>query len=158
MMTVKKLFVLRIKIYKEVKNNKAYKKRLLLEKYPLSKEDLFFGITNDLEIKIDNEKYPDYIFYFNGDNKSVFHYNFKSGDFYCSHSLYWLIFEGEYGLNYGDIQSFTKNMVEKHFKLEEITPEKLNSIPAVLVEEHFKLKEVHHKCEKDKDLQEHEEK
>ena len=36
----------------------------------------------------------------------------------CQH--YWSVFEKEFGLNYAEIQKFTKDMVEKHFKMKAI--------------------------------------
>lgn len=118
-----------------------FKRKLLLEKYPLRKEDMFLEITNDFCIKSDEETYPDTLFFFVC-NRNIFQYELTTGNFYCSFHFYWSIFEKEYELNYNEIQSFTKNMVEKHFKLKELIPILLKNHDFKRVEEHFKTKKL----------------
>jgi hypothetical protein len=56
--------------------------------YPVEK--LFFELTRDLVILIDEIKYPNRIFYFNND-KCIFECNKNNGDFYCNYFEYCLI-------------------------------------------------------------------
>ena len=86
--------------------------------YPI--KDLFHQLTRDLVIKVDNDKFPNYIFYFN-DNNCIFEYNKESGNFYCNYEKYWSIFYEKFGFNYNQIRDLTKDMVESHFKLKGIT-------------------------------------
>jgi hypothetical protein len=87
--------------------------------YPV--EQLFFELTKDLVIKIDNKEYPKGIFYFRN-NKCIFCYIKNNGDFYCNYHEYWLKFYNKFNLNYNQVKSLTKDMVEKYFKLKEIEP------------------------------------
>ena len=98
--------------------NKISLKELYLI-YPI--ESLFHQLTKDLIVKIDKDKYPDWIFYFN-DNNCIFEYNTKNGDFWCNYKLYWSIFYEKFKFNYIIVRDLTKDMVENHFNLKGITP------------------------------------
>jgi len=100
--------------------NKIYLKELYLI-YPV--ENLFHQLTKDLVIKIDEKEYPNWVFYFNKDNKITFQYNINNGNFWCNYKLYWSIFYEKFGFNYNQVKDITKDMVEEHFKLGGITPQ-----------------------------------
>jgi len=99
--------------------NKILLKELYLI-YPV--ENLFHQLTRDLVVKIDKDKYPNWVYYFNNDNNCIFEYNTKNGDFWCNYKKYWTIFYEKFGFNYNQIKYLTKDMVENHFKLKRITP------------------------------------
>lgn len=120
-------------------NSKSYKNRLLLEKWPIKKEDLFFEMIQDLEVKIDNDRYPNSTFLFR-DNKVWF--EIRHEYFHCNYHLVWKVFEEEYGLNYNEIKSFIKSNVEKYFKYDELMPLQNYIGQHIKVEEHFRLKEL----------------
>ena len=86
-----------------------------------SKEQIFLDLWNGCTIKFDFEKYPEKIFLMKND-KVIFEQDHKNGRLWCNYNRVWLIFEKEFGMKYDDIQSFIKNMVEKHFKLWVLTP------------------------------------
>ena len=119
--------------------NKIYLKELYLT-YPI--KDLFHTLTKNLVVKIDEKKYPEWIFYFNENNNCIFQYNTKNGYFWCNYELYWNIFYENFNFNYIIVRDITKDMVENHFKLKGITP-KFSSISLYfMVENHFKLKGI----------------
>ena len=104
------------------------RRKMLVEKR-LSKErqmeDLFLHLCEGLEIREDRNRYPNSIFLMK--NGEVWfeiekEQNEKNGKFWCSFEKYWSVFEKKLRLNYTEIQSFTKDMVERHFKLSGLTP------------------------------------
>jgi hypothetical protein len=115
--------------------------------YPVEK--LFFELTKDIVILIDEKEYPNRIFYFR-DNNCIFEYDKNNGYFWCSYYNYWLIFEDKFGFNYEQIKALTKDEVEKHFKLKGITPVNYFNIPISWVKKHFKLSEITPRLEKTK--------
>jgi len=90
--------------------------------YPV--ENLFHTLTKDLVIKIDEKEYPNFIFFFNKDNEIIFEYSYKSKYrfFYCNYEKYWAIFYEKFKFNYNQVSDITKDMVENHFIINEITP------------------------------------
>lgn len=101
-----------------------YKNRILIEKWPISKEDMFFELIQDLEVKVDLEKFPYSTFFFK--NKEIWFEIWKKQDeeygyFYCSYNKMWSIFKDEYRLNSVEIKYFIKDMIEKYFKMN-LTP------------------------------------
>lgn len=118
-----------------------YKNRLLLEKWPIPKEHLFIDLIQDLEVKIDKEEYPHSFFLFKGENVWFEIYK-KNNDDYgqicCSYKNYWSVFENEYGLNYGQVQLFTNDMVKKYLKIMNLTSLYSMNKNLQMAEEHFK--------------------
>ncbi len=96
-------------------------------------------LCQNLTIKIDEDRFPNRIFWFRGD-ELIFDYDKKSGYFNCNYSLVWSVFESEFELNYHQIRKLIKGKVEEHFKLKDVTPEVGGDIFISWVEEHFKLK------------------
>lgn len=115
-----------------------FKRRLLFEKTD-DKEDLFLSLMEDLEIKIDQEKYPNYIFYFFGE-ENIFQHNLKNGNFYCSYKSYWSIFEKKHNLNYFETQLFTKKMMEEYCHQTNLTPLFKETFTGIGMEEHYNQK------------------
>lgn len=101
-------------------DNILYKRRLLLEKWPITKEDLCFEILQDLDIKKDLKKYPYSTFFFKGDDywfEISAHPDDIVSYLYCHRELVWEVFEKEYGLNYAEIGLLIEKAFEKQFKL-----------------------------------------
>ncbi len=107
----------------------------------MTPERRFKELFQNLAIKIDEDRYPNTIFWFRGDNV-IFDYDKKSGYFYCNYMLVWSVFESEFGLNYDQISKLIKGRVEEHFKLKDATPLMARTNWTSLVEEHFKLKDA----------------
>ena len=104
-------------------------------------EQRFLQLCEGLTIKIDKEKYPNSIFFFKG-NDFFFEYNSKSGSLWCSRNRVWSFLEKEYSLNYNEIESLIKDMLEKHFNLRGVTPSVLGSVYCIRLEKHFNLRGV----------------
>ena len=119
--------------------DKKYHRKLLIEKYPIKKEDRFLELIDDLEIRIDEEKYPESIFFFK-DEKFYFEQDSKNDKFWCDYNKIWSVFQIEYNMTYYKIQSFIKDMVEKHFKMKVSTPANGADILHIVMEKHFKMK------------------
>ena len=96
-------------------------------------------LYQNLTIKIDEDKFPNRIFWIRND-KVIFEYHKKSGYFYCNYGLVWSVFESEFGLNYDQISELIKGRMEEHFKLKDVTPDERPEVGSSTVEEHFKLK------------------
>ena len=87
--------------------------------YPI--ESLFYTLTKDLTIKIDNN-YPNKISYFNNNNNCIFEYDTKNGFFYSSYFNFNQYFYEKFNINWLTLNKIVKDMVEKHFKMSGITP------------------------------------
>ena len=108
--------------------------------YPI--KDLFHTLTKDLVIKIDEKEYPNSIFFFNKDNEIIFEYDKNNGYFWCNYKKYWTIFYEKFNYNYNQVKYLTKDMVENHFKINEITPMSIRILNYLQVENHFKINEI----------------
>ena len=106
-------------------------------------EKLFLSLSHldELEIKFDFIKYKKHIFYFYNETE-LFDQDKKSRYFYINYDEIWSFFEKNFGLKYNDIQSITKELVERHFKLKDITTNIKNIVYQFQVERHFKLKDI----------------
>ena len=87
--------------------------------YPI--ESLFYQLTKDLVVKIDENKYPDSIFYFNND-KIIFEYDIKNGYFYCSYFNFSVFFYKKFNINRLMLNKIVKDIVDNHFNLNGIVP------------------------------------
>lgn len=74
-----------------------------------------------LQVKIDKDKYPNSIFFFN-DDTIYMELDIKSRNLWCSYRYIWSIFEKEFSMEYNDIQLFIKSRVEEHFNSGPVTP------------------------------------
>ena len=87
--------------------------------YPV--EAIFNNIVNSItDVKTDEVKYPDAIFYLNN-NKKVANYNSKSKHFWCNYDNFWLKFYLNNTFNYYVVNDLLNDMVEEHFKLKGVT-------------------------------------
>jgi len=104
-------------------------------------EEIFWQLCEGLTLKIDKEKYPNSTFLFK-DDKYFFEYDSKNRNLWCSYKHIWGVFEKEYSMQYSDIQSLIKLLVEEHFKCKGITPLLDYTFARHWVEEHFKCKGI----------------
>ena len=121
-----------IKEYNETmagKWRKELKEGLNLPKKDISTPEKWFQseILNKVNAKI-VDQYPNHIFYNLGNDVVMEYYNaagrqeLKNGELYVSYPKIWSVFESRFGLEYGQIQSLIKGMVESDFKFEGLTP------------------------------------
>ena len=104
--------------------------------YPV--EDIFNNIVNSItDIKTDEIKYPDSIFYFNNNN-CIAKYNKKNGYFWCNHNRFWSKFYLNNAFNYYTVRCLLSSIVEEHFKLSGVTTCYPTTIECCAVEKHFK--------------------
>jgi len=85
-----------------------------------TKEQRFFELFNGLQLKFDFEKYRESLFFFRGDEVWL-EYDLKDNHLWILYEK-WEVFENEYSMNYHEIQTFIKNMVERHFNLKGVEP------------------------------------
>ena len=85
-------------------------------------EKIFISLSHldKLEIKFDFIRYKYYILYFYNES-CLFQQDKKNNYFFINYVKIWLIFEMKFSLDYDDIQSITKDLVERHFKLKDTT-------------------------------------
>ena len=88
-------------------------------------EARFLELTNNLIRKFNYEKEEKNIYFLNEKGEVVFNEDYKIGYLYCRHSLYWSVFEKEYGMNYDQIKAFTASLMEEHFNCKGLTPKRL---------------------------------
>lgn len=103
-------------------------------------EHEFLSILDNFTVKEDKQRYPESIFLFKGDRMLIEIEKLKW--IWCSHDLLWSKIERYFGGGYSDTQRFIKGMVEKHFRLKDVTPADLVLKAPTLVEKHFRLKGV----------------
>ena len=125
-----------------IKESKISWKKQVEDRY-IEYEKLFLELTHldELEIKFDFIEYENYLFHFYNESE-LFLQDKKNGWFYMNYTKIWSIFGSKYNLKYDDIQSITKDIVEKHFKLKDIITTFRNEFYDTSVEKHFKLKDI----------------
>lgn len=109
----------KITLTKEQLEEIARQTQKVSKKEEMEKE--FLNLWNGCTLKFDFEKYSQSIFLMK-DGKYFFEQDFKRNYLWCSYNNVWSIFESKYGLEYNEIQSFIRDMVEQHFKLGGLTP------------------------------------
>lgn len=100
---------------KELEVLKAREAELLsiINKPEVTPEQRFLEMMNGLAVVIKKE-YPNSIFYFRGDIR-IWEINEECILF--NYVLFWRIFKTEFSMEDGQIQQFTQDMLEKHFKM-----------------------------------------
>ena len=86
-----------------------------------TKESIFAKMVANLDRKEDREKYPNSVFWLDKDGQFMFQHDEKNGIFWCSYAHVWSVFGAKFGMDYDEIQAFTKGMVEEHFKCKGVT-------------------------------------
>ena len=64
----------------------------------------------------------------------------KTGRLWCQINRVWSFFETNYSPKYSDIQLIIKNLMERHYKLNGLTPDWLDVTLTHEMERHYKLK------------------
>ena len=85
--------------------------------------DLFNEITNGITIincNVYNKEGLEFIYH--KDGEWIFYQDAKNEKFWCNYSRYWSIFKSKLDMEYKDIQSITKLLVEETLKRELSTP------------------------------------
>ena len=106
--------------------------------------DLFCEITSGIEIincHVYNEEGLEFIYFVpakSRKNEWIFYQDAKNGEFWCNFSTYWSFFECKLGLEYLEIQSITKYLVEEALKREIATPQNTHGSITLGVEEALK--------------------
>lgn len=83
--------------------------------------EFFLNILDGCEIVLD-ERWPDSTFY-RKNGEVLFEKDVKRKYFYVHYSKIWRVFEGQFGLQYADIQAFIKKVLETLKNFEGLTPE-----------------------------------
>lgn len=92
-----------------VSDNKTKTKEQLIEEF-------FLSILYSLRIQI-NKNYPNSIFYKKNDLIFI-EQNFKNKCFYFRYPDFWSVFETKFKLNYREVQNILKDLLKKHFQIE----------------------------------------
>lgn len=95
------------------------KLKKLASKLYVSPEERFLQLVDihNISIKIDKEKNPGSIFFFNGENFLAEYYESSPGKIWISWSI-WDVFASEYGMESHEIQKFMRNQIREHFRWE----------------------------------------
>lgn len=103
----------------------------------------FEELLNSLEVKINEERYPNRVFFFK-ENEWYMDWRKSSKSLWCSYDRIWSVFENKIGRNYDEIQRFIKNVVEMHFKFKEVTLVSVSdrTYTIIMMERHFKIWEL----------------
>ena len=97
---------------------------VFVKKQDDDKELWFKSILDGLTVYL-NDRYPDSVFY-KKENEILFELCKSKNDdkiyFFVNYEKVWSVFYAKYKMKYDDIQLFIKEQVEKHLKLEGVTP------------------------------------
>ena len=105
-----------------------------------TREEHFWRLFNSGVQKEDKEKYPDSLFSFTKNGGVLWEYDRKKKIVWLRWLLIWSFFEKEYGIEYQQIQVFTKGLLEEHFKTKGLTTDAIDFKVIERLEEHFKTK------------------
>jgi hypothetical protein len=111
-------------------------KAQIAELEKITPEQRFLELIDGMTIKIDKDNYPDSTFFFKGDTCYL---ELENSTLWVTDAEIWQVFELEFGMNYGKIQSFIKDQVEQHFKMTGVTPGELIITDYHEMEQHFKM-------------------
>lgn len=90
--------------------------------------DLFNKITDGIKIintNVYNNDGLEFIYFVENSQKEtewIFYQDVKNEEFWCNNGRYWSLFESNFDLEYEEIQSITKFLVEEALKREVSTP------------------------------------
>jgi hypothetical protein len=98
--------------------------------------DLFCNLTSGIEIiNCDVYNKDGLEFIYHKDGQWIFYQDAKNGKFWVNYKRYWVILESYFDLEYREIQSITKLLVEKTLKREVTTPRVCITGNCTMVEE-----------------------
>ena len=91
--------------------------------------DLFCNLTSGIEIiNCDVYNKDGLEFIYHKDGQWIFYQDAKNGKFWANYKRYWVILESYFDLEYREIQSITKLLVENTLKRELTTPDQVHLI------------------------------
>ena len=93
---------------------------LNIDKLRYTYEKPFLDLMEGMERKVHPDN-PNYILWYKEDGW-YFEQDEKNGRLWCQSDRVWLFFKTNYSPEYTDIQSIIKNLMERHYKLRELTP------------------------------------
>jgi hypothetical protein len=93
---------------------------LNIDKLRYTYEKPFLELMEGMERKI-NPDNPNYILWYKEDGW-YFEQDEETGTLWCQINRVWSFFKTNYSPEYTDIQSIIKNLMERHYKLRELTP------------------------------------
>src|SRR3972149_4743796 len=102
-------------------------------------EDFFLSFIEGCELKI-SDKHPHYIFYVKND-LLLFQQETENRYFYVRFDLIWSVFEDKYKFSYSKTQSFIKDVLETHIRLNGYTPNTSSGNGVNISETNIKLKD-----------------
>jgi len=119
------------------------KMQLKVEEDISPKQFLLDILGNELTIKVDREKYPNSVFYFQGETYLLeFEKSENETLLWCNYYKIWNPISNKFSLNYASIQNLIQETVEEHFKMRGVTPPFVRGRLRNRVEEHFKMRGV----------------
>ena len=92
------------------------------KKWDSKPEKLFLELFSKLHVDEKYDENHEGYYLANNENKIRGFFSFKYQEFFISYDYIWVIFEERFLWNYDEIQSFTKDMLNEHFKLNGFTP------------------------------------
>jgi hypothetical protein len=123
-------FIIDGKVYRAVKD-------LVTSPDANTKEAAFAGLMNGLERRQDWKNYPHSIFWFKN-GTYMFEYDGKEKYFWCSYPDVWAIFEKQFNMEFEEIQSFLRDMMELFFKHKGVKANYASVKCSLRIEKHFK--------------------
>ena len=97
-------------------------------------------ILNKVKPKVDEEKYPNNIFYFIEEQLYI-QQDLKNRTFWVCYNNFWSIFGTKYNLKPKEIQVLLNHLFEEHFKCRDYTTKENRWSSTILFEEHFKCRD-----------------
>ena len=110
---------------------------LNIDKLRYSWEKPFIDLTEGMKKKV-HPDYPHRTIWYKEDGW-YFEQDEKNGDLWCQYDRVWSFFETNYSPKYTDVQSIIKNLMERHYKLNGLTPSLSNWTQTGRMERHYKL-------------------
>jgi hypothetical protein len=137
--------IIKYKLFKESLLNKIEGpskedvwKNLGYEKGFDTPEEFFLDVIDGIKVK-KQTKYPNSVFW-EKEGKIVFEQDLKNMDLWVSYNMIWVIFEKVFGMEYNEIESFIKGMVEEYLNWKGFTPPLRSHVLHLLVEEYLNWK------------------
>ena len=83
-------------------------------------EKPFLDLMEGMEIRVHPDEPHRTLWY--KDDGWYFEQDEENGDFWCQYDRVWSFFYSNYSPKYTDVQSIIKSLMERHYKLRDLTP------------------------------------
>lgn len=115
------------------------RRKVLIEKHSkdIEKELFFLSFLDGCELKL-SKAYPYSVFYIKN-GEPIFQQDFKYKNFWITYHKIWSVFEFKYLMNYYQVQSLTKDILEKHLKVDDFTPSSVTFGLIIMLEKRLTL-------------------